>query len=165
MNRAGTLHLAAVVLLVASCAQPPQEQTKASTDAAPVFTADDATAISGMFTQTVQWLRAGDWKAWSDQYTEDAVLQPPNGPSVVGRAAALAWGQAFPAIEEVDFTNVKVVGEGNIAYGTSDWVLQTKGAPEDKGKQLVVFRRGADGKWGVVAVSFNSNLPPMPGAK
>jgi hypothetical protein len=60
------------------------------------------------------------------------------------------------------FSNVQVWGEGNLAYGTSSYTLTLQGAPPDNGKQLAVFRRGANGEWQVVAVSFNSDLP-LPG--
>jgi ketosteroid isomerase-like protein len=53
--------------------------------------------------------------------------------------------------------------EGNIAYGTSRYTLELEDLPTDTGKQLAVFRRGADGRWSVVACSFSSDLA-APGA-
>ena len=63
----------------------------------------------------------------------------------------------------LSFADVQVSGEGNMAYGSSSYVLKLKDLPADTGKQLVVFRRGADGKWKVAAASYSSDLPiPTP---
>jgi ketosteroid isomerase-like protein len=132
---------------------------------APQFTAEDEATTRGMFDSTVANIRAGNWNRWSEQFTENAVLHAPNAPPVSGRAAILAWGQAFPPVEEIKFSDVQVSGDGNTAYGTSAYVLKLQGVPADSGKQLIVFRRAAGGRWQIPAGSFNSNLPmpaPMP---
>jgi len=125
----------------------------------PTFTDLDETTVRAMFDSTVSWVKAGDWTSWSQQFSEDGVLQPPNAPTVVGRAALLAWGQAFPPVQDLAFTDVQVAGEGNMAWGRSAYALTLAGAPTDTGKQLGVFRRTPAGQWQVVAVSFNSDLP------
>lgn len=122
------------------------------------FTAEDESKVRAMFDSTVANILAGDWTSWSRRFTENAVLQPPNAKPVTGRAAILAWGSAFPPVEEFSFSNVSVAGEGNMAYGTSDFILKVQGAPADTGKQLVVFRRSAAGSWEIPAVGFSSNL-------
>jgi ketosteroid isomerase-like protein len=141
------VYLAAAFLATAAC-QARQAQ----------FSPQDETTVRGMFDATVANIRAGDWVTWSKQFAEDAVLQPPNAKPVRGQAAILAWGQAFPRIEELTFSDVRVSGEGDMAYGTSAYVLKIQGAPADTGKQLVVFRRSADGTWEIPAVSFSSDL-------
>ena len=147
------LGLITAVCILLGCQQPP-----------PGFTADDDSHVRGMFDATVANINAGNWVEWSRQFSDNAVLQPPNAESVRSRAAILAWGQAFPPVEALSYANVEVSGEGNWAYGTSDYVLKLQGAPADSGKQLVVFRRGASGTWEIPAVSFSSNLPPVPPA-
>jgi ketosteroid isomerase-like protein len=122
---------------------------------------EDVATLEQMFDTVVRLIRAGDWAAWAALYAEDAVLHPPNGPAVRGRAALQKWGEAFPPVEALDFSNVQVSGEGNVAFGTSGYALTIKGQPLDTGKQLGVFRRDIGG-WQVVAVSFNSDLP-LPG--
>lgn len=152
-----TIHaicLAAAIPVISACTSRPAE-----------FTAEDESAVRAMFDSTVANIREGDWTTWSQQFAENAVLYPPNAPPVVGRPAILAWGQAFPPIEELSFSDVEVAGEGNMAYGTSAYVLELRGAPADTGKQLVVFRRGAGGSWEIPAGAFNSNLAlPAPPA-
>src|ERR1043166_5586812 len=132
----------------------------ASCQKAPAFTAQDETQLRGMFDGTATDFKTGNFEAWSKQFSEDAVMQPPNAKPVHGRPALLAWAQAFPKVQELSFSNVQVTGSGDWAFGTSDYVLQVQGAPADTGKQLVVFRRGAGG-WEIPAVSFRSNLAPM----
>jgi ketosteroid isomerase-like protein len=147
--------LAASLLAFGAC-QAPQ----------PEFTAEDESTVRAMFDSTVANIRAGDWTTWSRQFAEDAVLQPPNAKPVTGRAAILAWGRAFPPVEEFSFSDVQVSGDGNLAYGTSNFVLKVQGAPADSGKQLVVFRRSAAGSWEIPAGGFSSNLAapaPAPG--
>jgi ketosteroid isomerase-like protein len=126
-----------------------------------VLALEDVATLEQMFDTVVRLIRAGDWASWAALYAEDAVLHPPNGPAVRGRAALQQWGEAFPPLEAIDFSNVQVSGEGSLAYGTSGYALTIKGQPPDTGKQLGVFRRGTGG-WEVVAVSFNSDLP-LPG--
>ena len=131
--------------------------------AAPQFTAQDEAAVRAQFDAGLKDIQTGSWDAWAATFAEDAVLQPPNTPSVRGRAALLAWIRAFPPIESITWPNVQVHGDGNLAWGTTDWTLKLKGMPADHGKQLAVSRRGPDGQWRVVAVSFNSDVPlPTP---
>lgn len=138
---------AATIVTLGGCQARPAE-----------FTTEDESTVRAMFDSTVANIRAGDWTTWSQQFTDNAVLQPPNAKPVSGRAAILAWGKSFPAVEEINFSNVQVTGDGNMAYGTSAYVLKLKGAPADSGKQLVVFRRSAGGSWEIPAVSFSSDL-------
>lgn len=42
----------------------------------------DMTTLRGTFDSVAQWSRGGDRVSWSGIYSEDAVLQPPNAPTV-----------------------------------------------------------------------------------
>ena len=123
------------------------------------FTAEDEATLRGMVEATAQSFKAGDMETWAQYYANDAVFQPPNAPMVVGQGNILAWGQAFPPLKELTFTNVMVSGEGNVAYGTSSYDMAFGDMAADQGKQLVVFRRPPGGAWAIVAVSFNSDVP------
>jgi len=149
--RFASITLVALVSIAVGCQAPPQ------------FTAQDQTTTQGMFDSTVAWFRVGNWSAWAGQFSEDAVFHPPHAPAAIGRVAIQGWVQQLPPIEQVAFSNVQVKGEGNFAWGTSDYTLQLSGVPGDTGKQLVVFHRDPTAGWQVVAVSFNSDLP-LPGA-
>ena len=141
--------IAAVASVIVGCqAAAPAELTE-----------QDQASIRGMFDATVGYIRAGDWAVWAGQYSEDAVLHPPNAPMVNGREAIQAWGEAFPPVQELSFSNIQVSGQADLAYGTCAYSMTLEGSPPDTGKQLVVFHRDASGEWEVVAVSFNSDLP------
>lgn len=123
------------------------------------FTAKDEAAIRGLSEAVIRYIKAGDWASWARLYTENGFLHPSNGPAVQGHRNLVAWGQSFPKIEDIAHQNLRVWGEGNVAYGTTDYTLKFKDLPPDKGKQLVVFRRAPDGAWKVAAASITSDLP------
>ena len=136
-------------VIMGACQKPPE------------FTAADEAIVKGMFDSTVVWFKARKFNEWSMEFAPNAFLQPPNGKTVTGRAGLVAWASAFPPIEAMSFSNVKVSGEGNTAMGTSDFTLKLKDVPADTGKQIIVVRRGADGKWAIIGGGFNSDLPPV----
>ena len=131
--------------------------------AAPQFTDADAAIVRGMFDSTVADLNAGRFDSWAARFSDNTLFQPPNEKTVNGRTGILTWIKALPPIEQLSFSDVQVAGEGNLAYGSSAYVLKLKDIAADTGKQLAVFRRGANGTWEVVAANFNSDLPlPVP---
>lgn len=124
------------------------------------LTAKDSATLAGVFDTALRCCSEGDFEAWAQLYAEDGILQPPNAPTVTGRPDLEAFLGSLP-ISSMTWSNVQVRGEGNIAYGTSSYWLKLNDQSEDTGKQLIVFQRIAVGaKWKVVAVSFNSDLPP-----
>lgn len=123
------------------------------------FTAQDEATLRGVFEAAARYVKVGDWARWAGLYTEDGFLKPANGPTIQGRANLLAWGQAFPEIEDFSFDSAEVWGEGNVAYGTSGYTLKLKDLAPSTGKQLVVLRRGTDALWKVVAASVSPDLP------
>jgi ketosteroid isomerase-like protein len=126
------------------------------------FSPQDEVAVRAVADSAEHYFRSGKIAAWAALYSEDGILQPPNHQTVKGRSALEAWAKALPPVEHAEFTDVQVEGNGNLAYGTSGYRIRTRGAPPDTGKQLWVSRRNANGKWEVVAVSFNSDLPLPP---
>ncbi len=128
------------------------------------LTSQDSTALRGLFDLAQTAISSGDFVTWAGHYADSAVFMPPNGPAVVGRAAIQAWGQAMPPVERFAFSDVRIYGEGNLAYGTSSYVLKLRldGVPADSGKQLIVWGRQADGTWQVLRGAFNSNIPLPP---
>lgn len=150
-GRTSSIAVAILAALAAGCATAPQ------------FTAQDETVVREMFDSAVMWIRSANYAAWAGQFAEAAVFLPPDGPAVTGRVAIRAWAEQMPKVDELDFSNVEVRGEGNFAWGTSRIVLKYAGMPAaDTAKQLVVFHRDPMASWQVVALSFNSNLPPQP---
>lgn len=123
------------------------------------LSSEDEAALRGVLEKAVTTARANDWAGFASMFSDDAQYHPPNQPAVVGREAIQKWGESGPKIEAIEFPNVRVWGAGLYAFGTADYKITAQGAPEEVGKQLVVFRRGGVGKWDVVAVSWNSNQP------
>ena len=147
----GLALLPAAALTFAACSSPPAQ-----------FTAADEAKVRAQFDSTAKWVSAGEWTSWAGQFAESAVFEPSNAKELHGRAAILAYGQAFPPVEHFRIWDVHVWGEGNLAYGTSGIGAKVKDAPADTSKQLVVFRRSPAGRWEVAAVSVNSDLRPTP---
>ena len=107
---------------------------------------------------------AEDWATLADLYTDDAVLCPPNEPSVKGRAAIRAWHEKLPPITEFKITDVKVEGRDDLAYsvGTFAITMEPPGAPgpvKDSGTGVDIRRRQPDGTWLIAVDIFNSDLP------
>lgn len=125
------------------------------------FTVADEAAVRAVFDSVVAQVNAKNWDAWAAGFTDSAVFHPSNGKALHGRPAILAWVKTFPPIEEFSFSDVRVWGEGDLAYGTSAVFIKIQGAPADTSKQLAVFRRSSGGRWEVAAVSVTSDLPAV----
>ena len=120
----------------------------------------DKEAIRQLFAKTVTALRAGDWDAFTETFADDVVFHVSGGPALHGRDELKNWVSQGPKpTSAFDFTNVEIIGDGNLAYATSDIAINLQGVPPDKGKQLVVLRKEPSGEWKTVAVSFNSDTP------
>ena len=123
---------------------------------------DDA-AIREMFDAAVRHVLAGDWARWAGMYAEDGLFKPANGPVIRGRPHILAWAQALPMAESLEFQRVEVSGEGNVAYGTSGYTFKLKDLPLDTGHQLVVLRRRSkEVPWKLVAACVSSDFSQAP---
>jgi ketosteroid isomerase-like protein len=98
-------------------------------------------------------------------YTEHAVVMPPNGGAVEGRAAIRAFFEAYPALPDFVGTAIDVDGRGDLAYvrGTYSFSMPAAAgqpAMADHGKFLEIRRRQPDGKWLMSVDIFNSDVPP-----
>jgi uncharacterized protein (TIGR02246 family) len=130
--------------------------------AAAQFTAQDEAAVRALFDSAVTDIRAGNLDAWAARFADDARFYPANSPVLIGRDAILAWSKSSPPMASFAVADVRVTGEGNLAYGSSRVFLQLRGLPVDTSKQLVVFRRAVDGRWLVQAVAVSTDLPLAP---
>lgn len=127
----------------------------------------DQQAVRASDAASSQHIQAKDWAAWAGDFTEDAILMPPNGVPVTGRAAIQTWAEAFPPFTDFQTTTEEVEGHGDLAYvrGIYSMTLTLPGAPApipDNGKYLAIFRKQADGTWKASRDIFNSDLP-VPG--
>ncbi len=153
---------AVVSLVVALTAcQPTAPAGLSSADQAAVRAADNAAA---------QHIIAKDWTAWAGDFTEDAILLPPNGDPVTGRAGITAWAEAFPPFTDFTASLEEVEGRGDLAYGRGTYAMMitppgAAGPIHDHGKYLAIYRKQADGTWKASRDMFNSDVPlPAPPA-
>jgi uncharacterized protein (TIGR02246 family) len=146
----------AIVSIFAACAAP-----------APAGLTDaDRAAIQEVTDEFVEAFLAGDFAGVASFYTEDAVLLPPNAPSVSGRAAIQEFLATFPPVTQFHLTNVTIEGSGDIAFvhGTLHMVMTGPDGStiEDTGKFIEIRRKVGD-RWLLAYDIFNSDLPlPMP---
>lgn len=137
--------------------------------AAPVAVAADEAAIRA---QGIDWEKAynaGDAKAVTALYAEDAFLLPPGAPRVRGRAAIQAFfakdiaeSKAAGAVFVLDRkTDVGV--SGNMGWESGTYTATVKGAAVESGKFLSVFQK-KNGKWIYICDSWNADAPPAPAA-
>ena len=112
---------------------------------------------------------AGDVKSIVRLYTDDAVELPPNQAMVKGLAAlekhytGLMKGNTV----KLSLTGIETTSAGDIGYdvGTYSQTITpgTAGAKPmtERGKYVVILRRGADKQWKVKYAIYNSDLPPQ----
>lgn len=148
---------ALICLTVLACKPPAPAGLSEADKAAIQKVVDEAIAIASAETK--------DWATYArTYYAEDAVVMPPNSPSVQGRAAIESLFAAFPAISDLKFELLKIEGLGDLAYvhGTYSMMLTLPDAPtpiKDSGKYIEIWRKQADGSWKVIRDIFNSDLP------
>jgi ketosteroid isomerase-like protein len=152
MNRILLLPLLAFAL--AACQTPETTESVSETPVVPVVdTEADRAAIEAVSADYTTAVQAGDAAAVSALHTDDAILHPPNEPSISGREAIDAYFARIHA-EPVDLTyvteDVVVAEAGDLAYEVGTW---------EGGKYLSVYRRTPDG-WKIVIDSWSEDAPP-----
>jgi len=127
------------------------------------FADEDVAAMKKMLVEEETLLLAGDWEGFSQLYTEDVVLMPPNAPTVRGREALLQMFAGF-TITEFSSSIVEVDGYGDIAFGRGifSWTFNVEGSKEpisDSGKWAGVWKKQPDGKRLVPVNIWDSDIP------
>ncbi len=153
-----TTLLATLALGLASAACEPPAQEVAG------LSAEDMAAIRADTEAFAQAVLDRDWAAATALFSDDAVLMPPNGPAVEGRAAIQAWFESFPTVTEFANPPVKIDGRDDLVFvrGRYELTVMPEGATEplkDTGKYVDVRRKQPDGTWLVVIDIWNSDLP------
>jgi uncharacterized protein (TIGR02246 family) len=102
----------------------------------------------------------------ASMYTDDAVVMPPNHEAVRGRANIEAFFKEMEGAN-LTLTPFESATSGSTAYeaGTYQMSMTPKTGPPttDKGKYVVVLKRGSDGQWRLAFDIFNSDTPlPTP---
>ncbi len=132
---------------------------------APLTDADRATA-HGMDSTFAAAVTAGNVEGMMPGYAPDAMLLPPDMPMARGTEQIHGLWNAMMGGMEAALTLKQETadGAGDFMYTTGTYHLQPmpEGSAAVDGKYLEVFRRGADGKWMIVADSWSPNASAAP---
>jgi uncharacterized protein (TIGR02246 family) len=93
-------------------------------------------------------------------YTEDARLMPFNVPMLTGRTGIQSFWQARfnQGLSHIEKTPIEVQVLGDTAVEMSRYVV-TLGERKVQGKDMLVWRRGTDGRWRIAADIWNNDQP------
>lgn len=122
-----------------------------------------------------QWSKAAgahDLEKTVSFYSNDAIVLPPNGPTVTDKHAIHdMWKQIITDMQSMSWktTRTEVAKSGDLGYVTGTYEMTIKDPTgkviEDKGKYLEVWKKQAGGKWKCSADMFSSDLPVGSGEK
>ena len=152
MRRIGTGSLLLAFVALGGCKSAP----------APLTGADKAAARE-MTTAMGAATGAGDVEAMMALYAADAMMMPPMMATVKGTDQLRQFYKAMMSVKvNLQLTQETADGAGDLMYtsGKYHYEAQAPAASSEDGKYLLVFRRGADAKWKVVAESWSANAPP-----
>lgn len=149
-----------LLLPLAGCqSAPPAPATLSAADQAAIRkVAEDAIALVNSATP--------DMDAYTQAYyAPDAVVMPPNAPTLTGEPAVAEFMKSFPPISDFKFQIIEMEGTADMAWvrGTYSMTISPAGATpiNDVGKYIEIWRKQADGGWKVVRDIFNSDLPAV----
>ena len=121
-------------------------------------------AVNDSFAQA--WAR-GDGAALAALYTDDAMVMPPNSPTVQGKDAVVQLWTGFIGTvpgTTIKLTAVEVVGDEDMAHEVGNWVISdSTGAAVDNGKYMVIWKHTPKG-WRFHRDMWSSDNPPPAGS-
>jgi ketosteroid isomerase-like protein len=131
---------------------------------------DAAGANAGIEAVSSAWksaYNAGDFRAVSELYADDAVLSAPGVPVVLGKAAIGEYfarlGPVF-AQAQLTVTDAPLGREGTSGDLGFQWktyrILDKSGSVIDAGKLLTLFRRNG-ARWQIIGDTWNSDGAPV----
>lgn len=123
--------------------------------------ASQIAAIRAAETALAQAFESHDPTAWVDFYTEDAIFVGPGVPAIEGRNALLDVAPHI-RISSMEIIADSTLGSGDFAatVGRATWVNGPRGAAaaEARRRFLMVWRRGADGRWRIARELLNDDV-------
>ena len=132
---------------------------------------DDRTAIQRLARRLVAAEMACDVSAFTDVFTDDAVILPPAVPAIVGREACLAFvrtvleqNAAELQSNEIVYESADTCVDGALGFdrGNFSQSMSLRGGMPDVhvvGQYLRVFSRGSDGTWRLARLIWNRLEP------
>jgi ketosteroid isomerase-like protein len=154
LKTTATAFLCAAALAAAACSGPAQ----------PGFTPADATAIRQRTQEFKTAFNAKDPDKLTVFYPAEAVLMPPNAPTVRGKDSIRDFFKELYAQGGTDLNmeTRDVRGQGTMAYEAGTYSLNrrpaTGSATRDRGKYLIIWRQ-QNGTWTIESTIWSSDLP------
>ena len=162
----GTLALLGVGLIVASCGSERRVPESAAVES-PATQADEA-AIKGVHLRETQAIKEKDVAHFLALFDSDAVLMPPDGPPIVGKAALRSWFLRLTDGHSIDLDfsvdEIKVTAEWAFERFSFRRTVTPAGGGEPitvRGKGNHVFRRQSDGSWKIARDIWNVEAPDV----
>ena len=160
----GTLALLGAGLFVASCG-PEQKAPESAAVESPASEADEA-AIKGVHLRETRAIKGKDVAHFLALFDSDAVLMPPDGPPIVGKAALRSWFLRLTDRHSIDLDfsvdEIKVTAEWAFERFSFRQTVTPAGGGEPitvRGKGNHVFRRQSDGSWKIARDIWNVEAP------
>ena len=132
--------------------------------------ATDAQTIRDMEAKWSAAAAAKDLEGTLGYYADDATVLPPNMALMSDKASIRSgWTAMMAPTNTISWTSTKVevAASGDLAWGMGTWVATMTDATgkvaNDHGKYLDVWRKQQDGKWKVVADTWNSDVAAVTG--
>ncbi len=154
MRHLGAGSLMLVFVALGGCKSAPKPLTDA-----------DMTAARRMTVAMSAATGSGDLQAMVAPYAADAVIMPPAMPIVKGSDQIQQFYKAMMSVKvNLQLTQETADGSGDFMYTSGQYHYQEQppSTASEDGKYLLVFRRGADANWKIVAESWSANAPPAP---
>ena len=108
----------------------------------------------------------GDFEAWVDSFTEDAIVMAPGEPALISKHAIAEWHAPYfgqhDLHEETDEREVEVVGDWAYIRAHWTWTLTPKGggtAIESTGNSIWILSRQPDNSWKIARGIYNYDNP------
>ena len=108
----------------------------------------------------------GDFEAWVDSFTDDAIVMAPGEPALISKVAIRQWHEPYfgqyDLHEETDEREVEVAGDWAYIRAHWTWTLVPKAggeAMESTGNSIWILRRQPDGSWKIARAIWNSDRP------
>jgi ketosteroid isomerase-like protein len=119
---------------------------------------EEVAAIEGASDRWAQALATDDDVAALEELAEDAVLMPPNSPSVEGVSSVQALYQEYEPMQ-FEVTREAIEGRGDLAYERARYIITPAtgdGAPI-RGKYVNIWKRQGDGSWLLAVNVWNTS--------
>jgi uncharacterized protein (TIGR02246 family) len=150
---------AALLVLLAACAPAAGPGAPRPEAARQAIEAANARIVAAML--------RGDPDAVVREFTGDAVVLAPGMDEIRGRDAirgfyAGLFGMGWVRSAALNTAEVEVHGATAYEVGTNSLTLEAPGQPPftDRGKYIVIWKRGPDGAWRIHRDIVNSSVPP-----